>query len=190
MLSPQGETQLGDAQQAWAAMRDADCALVRGASAADAGSLKPELAQARCMAEHTLNRAAYVEGSLRKTTHSTLETQRIRTLRSEAIAHREEQAAAVASGAPKAQECRYESAIGTPPPTRTVALTFDDGPEEGETEYVLDALARHHVRAAFVLMHEIHRHTLHKLDEVIGRLESLGFAFGSIDEPAFEASLR
>lgn len=247
-------------------------------------------------------------------------------LRSQAIAHREEQAAAVASGAPKAQECRYESAIGTPPPARTVALTFDDGPEEGETEYVLDVLARHHVRAAFfligdkarqhpdlverlvkaghlvignhswthpnfhdiapelqleevdkgdallreelhpklfrypygnascvandhlhaqgyrivgwhvdscdwafdqtgsvnrtdahlcevraenvhdyvghvvsqvverkggiVLMHEIHRHTLHKLDEVIGRLESLGFAFGSIDEPAFEASLR
>lgn len=48
--------------------------------------------------------------------------------------------------------CRYESEISTHPPTKKVALTFDDGPEPGQTEFILEALRRHGIKAAFFLI--------------------------------------
>jgi peptidoglycan/xylan/chitin deacetylase (PgdA/CDA1 family) len=50
------------------------------------------------------------------------------------------------------QSCRYESDIATRPPARRVALTFDDGPEPGQTELILQTLDRYHVTAAFFMV--------------------------------------
>jgi len=36
------------------------------------------------------------------------------------------------------QTCRYESDIQTRPPKKRVAFTFDDGPEPGQTEHILE----------------------------------------------------
>jgi peptidoglycan/xylan/chitin deacetylase (PgdA/CDA1 family) len=51
-----------------------------------------------------------------------------------------------------AQGCRYESDISTAPPPGRVALTFDDGPEPGQTERILDVLAKHGVPATFFMI--------------------------------------
>lgn len=322
-LSPAAREPLNAAHQAWTALREADCALVRDYTGEPGKSLKPDVSYAYCMAEHTLNRVVWVDAGVRRTTASALEAGRIRSVRAQALKPAT-LAPEAATGA--AHECRYVSAIDTPPPRRTVALTFDDGPEEGATEAILEVLARHDIRAAFfmigekarahpelvsrvaaaghlvignhswthpnfhdisvevqqsevargdallkdelrpklfrypygnascatndylhaqgyrivgwhvdscdwafdqtgsvnetdarlcevrpeylhdyvghvvsqvaehqggiVLMHEIHPRTVRQLEEVIARLKSLGYAFGSIDEPAFEASLR
>lgn len=50
------------------------------------------------------------------------------------------------------ERCRYESDIATKPPAKKVALTFDDGPEPGQTEFILEVLARHHIPATFFLI--------------------------------------
>ncbi|WP_240157350.1 polysaccharide deacetylase family protein [Pseudonocardia broussonetiae] len=44
--------------------------------------------------------------------------------------------------------------VGTPAVARTVALTFDDGPDPRWTPQVLDLLARHHAVATFCLLGE------------------------------------
>jgi peptidoglycan/xylan/chitin deacetylase (PgdA/CDA1 family) len=50
------------------------------------------------------------------------------------------------------QTCRYESDISTKPPTKRVALTFDDGPEPGQTEYILEILKKYNISAAFFMI--------------------------------------
>ncbi len=50
------------------------------------------------------------------------------------------------------QTCRYESDIQTRPPKHRVALTFDDGPEPGQTEYILSVLKKYDISAAFFMV--------------------------------------
>jgi peptidoglycan/xylan/chitin deacetylase (PgdA/CDA1 family) len=45
-------------------------------------------------------------------------------------------------------------------------------------------------KGGIVLMHEIHPHTLARLDELVTRLLAEGFRFTAVNDPAFEASLR
>lgn len=66
------------------------------------------------------------------------------------------------------------------------------GVEKANREHFID-----HVVAAvkarkggIVLLHEIHPHTLARLDELITRLLAEGFRFAPVNDPAFEASLR
>ena len=47
------------------------------------------------------------------------------------------------------QTCRYESDISTKPPTKRVALTFDDGPDARSTPALLDLLHEVGLPAAF-----------------------------------------
>jgi peptidoglycan/xylan/chitin deacetylase (PgdA/CDA1 family) len=57
------------------------------------------------------------------------------------------------------ESCRYESDISTPPPRKRVALTFDDGPEPGQTEHILATLARYGISATFFMIGEkVERH--------------------------------
>jgi peptidoglycan/xylan/chitin deacetylase (PgdA/CDA1 family) len=53
-----------------------------------------------------------------------------------------------------ADNCRYESDIATRPPGRRVALTFDDGPEPGQTEHILAVLEKYNITAAFFMIGE------------------------------------
>lgn len=48
--------------------------------------------------------------------------------------------------------CRYESDISIAPPSKHVVLTFDDGPEPGETEFILETLRKHGINAAFFMI--------------------------------------
>ena len=50
--------------------------------------------------------------------------------------------------------CAFASDISTAPPKKLVALTFDDGPAPGHTEFILDTLKRHKIRAAFFMIGE------------------------------------
>lgn len=50
------------------------------------------------------------------------------------------------------QSCKYESEIATPPPKKRVALTFDDGPEPGQTELILAVLKKYDIAAAFFMI--------------------------------------
>ncbi|MDG0832175.1 polysaccharide deacetylase family protein [Roseateles saccharophilus] len=50
------------------------------------------------------------------------------------------------------QSCRFESDIGTPPPSGVVSLSFDDGPEPGATEAILALLDKHQIPASFFLI--------------------------------------
>ena len=50
------------------------------------------------------------------------------------------------------QTCRYESEISTSPPKKRVALTFDDGPEPGQTELILAILKKYDIPAAFFMI--------------------------------------
>ena len=52
------------------------------------------------------------------------------------------------------ETCRFESEIGSLPPRGAVALTFDDGPEPGQTELILEVLARHKAPATFFVIGE------------------------------------
>ena len=47
--------------------------------------------------------------------------------------------------------CRYESELSNPAPAKRIALTFDDGPEPGQTQYILETLKRHNIRATFMI---------------------------------------
>ncbi len=52
------------------------------------------------------------------------------------------------------QNCKYESEISTTPPGRRVVLTFDDGPEPGQTEYILEILKKYDIKGTFFLIGE------------------------------------
>lgn len=52
------------------------------------------------------------------------------------------------------QTCRYESEIATAPPLRKVVLSFDDGPEPGQTKQILDLLKKHEIQGTFFLIGE------------------------------------
>lgn len=57
------------------------------------------------------------------------------------------------------QGCKYESDISTKPPVKRVALTFDDGPEPGQTEFILEVLKKHNITAAFFMIgQKAHEH--------------------------------
>jgi peptidoglycan-N-acetylglucosamine deacetylase len=76
-------------------------------------------------------------------------------------AHRMQRLADKLSIEPKVlkESCRYESDISTPPPRKRVALTFDDGPEPGQTELILATLSRYGIRATFFMIGEkVERH--------------------------------
>jgi peptidoglycan/xylan/chitin deacetylase (PgdA/CDA1 family) len=84
------------------------------------------------------------------------------------------------------EHCRYESDINTPPPPRQVALTFDDGPEPGQTELILATLARHGVRATFFMIGEkAQRHP--ELVEAVARSGRHLIANHSWDHPNFHS---
>lgn len=56
-------------------------------------------------------------------------------------------------------QCRYESEIASAPARGKVVLTFDDGPEPGQTEFILETLRRHRAPAAFFLVgHKVQQH--------------------------------
>lgn len=50
------------------------------------------------------------------------------------------------------QSCRFESDIAAHPPAGRVALTFDDGPDPGQTPLILQTLARHGLTATFFMI--------------------------------------
>ena len=50
--------------------------------------------------------------------------------------------------------CHFESEISTIAPVKHVALTFDDGPEPGQTEHILDVLNRYQIPATFFMIGE------------------------------------
>ncbi len=51
-------------------------------------------------------------------------------------------------------QCRYESEISDAPPEKKLVLSFDDGPEPGQTEYILSVLKKHHIPATFFMIGE------------------------------------
>ena len=52
------------------------------------------------------------------------------------------------------QTCKYESEISTVPPARRVVLSFDDGPDPVQTEYILEILKKHNIGGTFFLIGE------------------------------------
>lgn len=50
------------------------------------------------------------------------------------------------------QSCKYESDIATAPPVNRVALTFDDGPSPGATEFILELLKKYNITATFFMV--------------------------------------
>jgi len=52
------------------------------------------------------------------------------------------------------QTCKYESDISTKPPAKRVVLTFDDGPEPGQTEFILEVLKKYNISATFFMIGE------------------------------------
>lgn len=52
------------------------------------------------------------------------------------------------------QNCRYESDISLAAPMKEVALTFDDGPEPEQTEYILALLRKYQIPATFFMIGE------------------------------------
>ena len=80
--------------------------------------------------------------------------------------------------------CRYESEISSPPPAKKIALTFDDGPEPGQTEYILAVLKRHGIKATFFVIGE----QVRKYPQLIALVASQGhhlIANHSWDHPNF-----
>jgi len=50
------------------------------------------------------------------------------------------------------ESCKYESEISTRPPEKRVVLTFDDGPEPVQTEFILQILKTYDIKATFFLI--------------------------------------
>ncbi|MFZ6863527.1 polysaccharide deacetylase family protein [Undibacterium sp. Ji67W] len=50
--------------------------------------------------------------------------------------------------------CRFESDIPMAPPAKEVALTFDDGPDPIQTEFILAILKKHKIPATFFMIGE------------------------------------
>ena len=68
------------------------------------------------------------------------------------------------------EQCRYESEISTAPPHKKVVLTFDDGPEPGQTELILETLNRYKIPAAFFLVgHKAQEHP-----ELVEKIKATG----------------
>ena len=83
-------------------------------------------------------------------------------------------------------QCRYESEISTAAPARHLALTFDDGPEPGQTELILEVLKRHHVPATFFMIGE----QVQKYPELVAQVLADGHhlvANHSWDHPNFHS---
>ena len=81
-------------------------------------------------------------------------------------------------------QCRYESEISTAPPPKHLALTFDDGPQPTQTEYILEVLHRHNARATFFMVGE----QVKKHPEVVAKVLAEGhhlIANHSWDHPNF-----
>ena len=53
---------------------------------------------------------------------------------------------------PMQDSCKYVSDISTRPPQRRVTITLDDGPEPGQTPWILDVLRKYNVKATFFLI--------------------------------------
>ncbi len=84
------------------------------------------------------------------------------------------------------EQCKYESDISTAPPARRVALTFDDGPQPGQTEIILEVLARHHIRASFFMIgHKAQQHP--ELVALVRAAGHLVIANHSWDHPNFHS---
>ena len=49
-------------------------------------------------------------------------------------------------------QCRYESDISTAPPAKHVVLTFDDGPDATQTEFILETLGKYKINATFFMI--------------------------------------
>lgn len=83
-------------------------------------------------------------------------------------------------------QCRYESEISTAPPPKKVVLTFDDGPEPGQTELILETLRQHGIPAVFFLVgHKVQEHP-----ELVERIRAEGrhvIGNHSWDHPNFHA---
>jgi peptidoglycan/xylan/chitin deacetylase (PgdA/CDA1 family) len=84
------------------------------------------------------------------------------------------------------EQCRYESEIPTAPPARKVVLTFDDGPEPGQTELILATLKRYDIPAVFFLIgSKVQEHP-----ELVERIKATGqhvIGNHSWDHPNFHA---
>ena len=52
------------------------------------------------------------------------------------------------------QSCRFESEIALAPPAKQIALTFDDGPEPLQTEFILAILKKYQIPATFFMIGE------------------------------------
>ncbi|MEB0140105.1 MULTISPECIES: polysaccharide deacetylase family protein [unclassified Undibacterium] len=52
------------------------------------------------------------------------------------------------------QSCRFESEISLAPPPKQIALTFDDGPEPLQTEFILTILKKYQIPATFFMIGE------------------------------------
>ena len=52
------------------------------------------------------------------------------------------------------QTCKYESEISTAPPMKRVVLSFDDGPDPVQTEYILDVLKKYDISGTFFVIGE------------------------------------
>ena len=83
-------------------------------------------------------------------------------------------------------QCRYESELSTSPPAKKVVLTFDDGPEPGQTEHILETLKRHHIAAVFFLIGS----KAQKYPELVEKIQTSGqhvIGNHSWDHPNFHA---
>ena len=50
------------------------------------------------------------------------------------------------------ETCKYESEIATRPPAKRVVLSFDDGPDPGQTPFILETLQKRNIQAAFFMI--------------------------------------
>jgi peptidoglycan-N-acetylglucosamine deacetylase len=80
--------------------------------------------------------------------------------------------------------CRYESEISTVPPQKKLALTFDDGPEPVQTEYILGVLKKYDVKATFFMVGEMVKKHPELIEKVMAEGHHL-VANHSWDHPNF-----
>lgn len=71
---------------------------------------------------------------------------------------------------PQPLACRYHSDIAAPPPPMRVALTFDDGPDQNGTPYILEVLAKYNIYATFFMIGQ----SAQKYPDLVKRVVSAG----------------